>query len=129
VYPLKTTMLLEMDCHVCGLSLWAENCAVAGATINSSVRGNSSTTYCISGRRQSVWRGSSSACFCCCCCLLGWLDFFRQGLLCSPTLTWNSLCSPGWPPNFQSSYLSLPNAGIIDAWHHAWFCIFPFPLC
>ena len=40
------------------------------------------------------------------------LFFLRQGFSVSPGLSWNSLCSPGWPRTQKSACLCLPSAGI-----------------
>ena len=50
--------------------------------------------------------------------LLLFLLFSRDRVsLCSPRLTWNSLCRPGWPWTQKSACLCLPSAGIKGVCH------------
>jgi hypothetical protein len=43
-----------------------------------------------------------------------------------PSLSWNSLCRPGWPRTQKSACLCLLSAGIKGVRHHAWHPYFTF---
>jgi hypothetical protein len=64
-----------------------------------------------------IWRGFSD---CLSFLFFSFFFFFPDRVsLCSPWLSWNSLCRPGWPWTQKSACLCLLSAGIEGVRHHA----------